>query len=284
LVEKNVFKNTLAGAPTGFVTKPMSLKLEGTGQIFRKNFVYNNKQHAIGGGVRVGADPALGMTEAKVYNNVFYNNGQLFKFSDRGRDAPIGTDLNIFKNNIDYASNLTPLVDVGIVATSRVAGNNPLNEHVYSHNSFKRLNGGITIKYTGIGTNTLNWWANNYPANFSGNLEVAPDFVASNPSKPADFRLKSSSPLINAGASLTNTRSSGSGTSVPVDDAGYFSDGFGVIEGDEVVIGNNSPVRITDVNYNTNTITVARSISWNNNDSINLPYSGSAPDIGAFEQ
>jgi len=42
-------------------------------------------------------------------------------------------------------------------------------------------------------------------------------------------------------------------------------------------------VRITNVDYDNNKITVERSISWNKGDGVSLPYSGSHPDIGAYE-
>ena len=98
-----------------------------------------------------------------------------------------------------------------------------------------------------------------------------------------DFSLQSNSPAIDAGTFLTETTSSGSGTTLTVDDAKFFSDGLNATQGDLIVVGNNDPVRITDVNYSTNQLTLNQSISWNDNDNVSLPYSGSAPDIGAYE-
>jgi hypothetical protein len=40
----------------------------------------------------------------------------------------------------------------------------------------------------------------------------------------------------------------------------------------------------TDIDYSTNQITVAQPISWNAGDGVSLPYSGAAPDLGAFEE
>ena len=53
--------------------------------------------------------------------------------------------------------------------------------------------------------------------------------------------------------------------------------------GDEIKVGSNSLVMITDINYTTNNITVNESITWSDNDTVSLDYKGSAPDIGAFE-
>jgi hypothetical protein len=99
---------------------------------------------------------------------------------------------------------------------------------------------------------------------------------------PHDFRLASGSPAIDAGAFLTTTTSAGSGTVVPVEDAGYFTDGFGTVPGDTIQIGA-SVVQVTAINYATKTLTVSPSISWTNGTGVSLPYAGSKPDIGAFE-
>jgi hypothetical protein len=98
-----------------------------------------------------------------------------------------------------------------------------------------------------------------------------------------NFNLQSGSPTIDVGTFLTTTVSAGSGTSLTVADAGFFMDGFGLLAGDMIQVGSNSPVQITAVNYETNTITVAQSISWSNGQGVSLPYSGARPDMGAHE-
>ena len=100
---------------------------------------------------------------------------------------------------------------------------------------------------------------------------------------PHDFHLASGSPAIDAGTFLTTTTSAGSNTNlIPVVDAGYFTDGFGAVQGDTVQIGTNV-VQITAVDYTNNRLTVTPSIGWTNGASVSLPYSGSKPDMGAFE-
>ncbi len=108
------------------------------------------------------------------------------------------------------------------------------------------------------------------------------DPLLKNPSAQ-DFTLKSNSPAINAGAPVTYTISSGSGTKVKVGIAYFFFDGFGLMDGDNISIGNNAPVKVLKVDYESNTITIDKSISWGSGDGVSLPYNGSAPDIGAFE-
>lgn len=97
------------------------------------------------------------------------------------------------------------------------------------------------------------------------------------------FGLYSGSPAIDSGDFLTTTFGSGSGTKVFVREAGYFCDGFGLIEGDVIMVGSNSLVRVTDVDYNNNVIIINRSIIWGEDDPVSLQYLGSAPDIGAYE-
>ena len=100
-----------------------------------------------------------------------------------------------------------------------------------------------------------------------------------------DFTLQSDSPCIDAGSWLTTiTSSTGNGTSFVVDDAYYFTDGYGIITGDEIQLeGISSSVTITNVDYGNNTITVDTSLSWTNGQGVGMAYQGSAPDIGAYE-
>ncbi len=99
-----------------------------------------------------------------------------------------------------------------------------------------------------------------------------------------DFTLQSGSPCIDAGDFLTRTTSSGSGTVIPVEDARYFEDGYGIsgVSGDTIMVGSHT-VRVKGVNYTRHTVTADKSISWNKGDGVSYPYSGDRPDIGAFE-
>jgi parallel beta-helix repeat protein len=95
-----------------------------------------------------------------------------------------------------------------------------------------------------------------------------------------NFSLQSISPLIGKGAILTWTTQAGSGDRVPVNDAGFFSDGFGIGSGDLVVIGANR-VKIVAVDYVNQSLRVDRNINWNRDDAVSFPFAGSAPDMGA---
>lgn len=90
------------------------------------------------------------------------------------------------------------------------------------------------------------------------------------------------SPCLGGGAPLTTAASAGSGTNITVNESMYFTDGEGITSGDEIIVGSNL-VRVTEVDYGNNIITVDKSISWASGDNVSYPYSGSGPDIGAYE-
>jgi hypothetical protein len=106
-----------------------------------------------------------------------------------------------------------------------------------------------------------------------------------------DYRLSVESPAIDAGIHLTvATVGGGNATALPVRDAGYFTDGWGIIEPDSIRIDGAVPsetVGIAAIDYVTHTITLASSRSWSPGARIwyyrTDRFRGSAPDIGALE-
>ena len=103
-------------------------------------------------------------------------------------------------------------------------------------------------------------------------------------SAKGDFRLKPNSPAIDAGSFLTRATRAGEGREIPVGDASWFCDGFGMIEGDRVQVEGNPAVRIERIDYARHVITVARPLKWSKAAGVASPYSGKAPDIGALER
>jgi len=99
-----------------------------------------------------------------------------------------------------------------------------------------------------------------------------------------DFRLKSTSPCINAGTYLTSATRAGSGTALPVADAKVFVDGFGIAPGDQIQLeGQSERANVLQIDYASNVLTLDRSLSWSEGLGVSTPFAGSAPDIGAFE-
>lgn len=134
-----------------------------------------------------------------------------------------------------------------------------------------------------ISYNTQLYNFSNYQENSGKDINSIsrnPDFIDP---QNHDFRLNGNSPCKDAGGFLTKTAQSGSGTEVAVTHALFFTDGFGVTDGDSIVVGDNAPVTIKEINYETNIITVDRSIAWNNADTVTFHYNDLKPDMGAFE-
>ncbi len=126
---------------------------------------------------------------------------------------------------------------------------------------------------------------NNAPGanHFTNNMITNPGFLSAG---SRFLRPAAGSPMIDAGAFLTTALGSGSGTQLTVQDASYFTDGFGIAgeAGDEIQLqGQTVRARILAVDYATNTLTLDRSLSWTAGQGVALHYYGTAPDIGAYE-
>lgn len=110
-----------------------------------------------------------------------------------------------------------------------------------------------------------------------------PDYPVGSPDL-FDFHLQSDSPSIDAGAFLTKTINSGSGSQISVEDAGYFCDGYDIADGDLIQLeGQAQTARVTNVNYDKNIITIDTELVWQSGQGVSLPYFGSKPDISAIE-
>lgn len=96
-----------------------------------------------------------------------------------------------------------------------------------------------------------------------------------------DLHLLEASSARNIGKAMTSVTSpNGNGISFTVADAGFFTDGAGLVAGDFIKVGSANPVKITAINYEANLITVSDSISWDSGASVSLALYGS--DIGAY--
>ncbi len=109
-----------------------------------------------------------------------------------------------------------------------------------------------------------------------------------------DYALEPDSPAVNAGGPLTTVSAadSGTGRDLDVENAEFFQDSWAGVDPDWIAVGSVSNVMgISSIDYDTNTITLAGSISRNQGDPVYLYKDsdgtrvlyGSAPDIGAYE-
>ena len=128
----------------------------------------------------------------------------------------------------------------------------------------------------------------------TGNIKADPLFVSYSPTVLGDLSLSPASPAVGAGSYLTKVAAtdSGSGTSLVVNDAGFFQDGHGIqgVKPDQIRVGTTTVVQITSVNYTNNTLSLAKPITRSPGDPIYLfsdsngrvVLFGNAPDIGAL--
>ncbi len=112
---------------------------------------------------------------------------------------------------------------------------------------------------------------------------ASPGFVDEN---GGDFRLAAGSPMIDQGPWVTTTTAAGSGTDLPVSDASWFYDGFGIPSesGDEIQLdGQPEVARVTSVDLAANRLKLDRSLTWKEGQGVSLRYGGARPDPGAYE-
>ena len=130
-------------------------------------------------------------------------------------------------------------------------------------------------------------WASDYTAT-STNKTGNPLFVNAGGD---DFHLQSGSPAVGGGTYLTTATNSGSAsTSLVVSDASWFYPGYGFVSGDWVRVGSSATAQITSIDYSSNTLTLASSISWSSGAGVylykdsrgNVVLNGTNPDVGAL--
>jgi hypothetical protein len=110
-----------------------------------------------------------------------------------------------------------------------------------------------------------------------------PGFVNAN---GGDFTLQATSPEIDKGIFVAQAVGSGNGTTLPVDDAGWFYDGYDIDseQGDLIQLeGTTTAVRILDIDYANEVLTLQQAVTWTDGQGVNLAFAGDSPDTGAFE-
>lgn len=241
--------------------------------IFRKNVMRDNPTSDGYGAQSIayqyGSAPPNQILSNHVYNNLITNIYRLPIVLGNYQPDVCQVRYNKYKNNISYNNGMGDNMQVTISNDGNISDN-------YFQNNLFYKSGVTNILSVMGGTYSVSGMQSKDPSHWSGNLQT-------DPMLDTTYKPKSGSPLIDAGAHLASvTSASGSGTSFTVDDAGWFCDGFGYTTGDTIMVGSTTAT-IASVNNSTKTITVKAPISWTNGAAVNLPYSGSKPDIGAFE-
>lgn len=279
VIEGNVI--AYEGVPAdGNTSAGMSVRTQSN--IMRNNlFFYNDGPGLV---LYTGSGQPYDASHGHIYNNVFfhngftaivmtgsdgrYNSGLLFD-NTGGTSGRQSTNVSI-RNNLFWDNNGT---SVSFYYTNAASEDIVGNYYQTVANRDATGNSAVTLA-----SGNLQSTADPLFANTSGTPDV------SNPNQ-FDFHVQPGSPAVNAGVFLTKTTTAGSGTVIPLEDAGFFIDGFGIVPGDRIQLqGQSQTAGITSVDYSTNQLTIDTTLTWTAGLGVSLPYSGQAPDIGAFEQ
>lgn len=273
---------------------------------------------AAGGIMRGGSGDFVISENVIVRHNVIYDNNagmQFFQGWKVYNNTVVGNDRDYTGPHSDFRSGSRPVFSgifglggaVGASVKNNIVGDHPVVELFFTNpdpdleinnnlyfNTFKEPE---LLDYRDDGdwdpVSFAEWQAllesnPSVTGNEADSLVADPLFVHV-PSRPVgppvdfSFHLTAESPAIDAGAPLTSTVGSGSGTTVVVADSRYFFDGYGIVDGDRIQIGTSEPVRITAIDHDTHTLTLASAVTHEDGDPVSLPYHGPAPDCGAFE-
>jgi hypothetical protein len=278
IVEDNTFAGTAVDNGGG----PFNgIQLAGQSTIIRRNLFYKSEGTAIGlANYSLEAQYDL---HNRIYHNVFYDNAGGAIITGRSYDAAHFAD-NILKNNIMMNNRVMPLgwadnLDSGHQLSHRDMANFIIDRNCIFTNILPAQNS-IYVSYdTRVGVAAAQ---SSFPSQYIDNIVLNPMFAeASN----HNFLLQEGSRMIDAGKFLTTSEGSGNQSNqLVVADATYFSDGFGLGNGDLIQFeGQDQSVEVTGIDYATRTLTLSSAMSWNTGDGVSLKFSGSSPDMGAFE-
>jgi parallel beta-helix repeat protein len=273
----------------------LGLRIESSSNVVaRNNAIYDNQstQTSWSGGILlVGSREGFASGDTVMVHNTVHKNGT--EDLDLGRLGHVSinytasgneiSDNNLFKNNIisERKKNEASGSDIDLwIEFDEIGGpTNVLNYNTYYH-SQRNIPNVVRQKVPTIWTHYQSDSGQN-----ANSITSDPMYVSYDPNDPigAIFALGEESPCIDAGGHLTFAENSGTNTTLlDVNDARYFCDGYGLIEGDWIQVNDNI-AQVIDVNDVSDTLTLDRTLSWNSGDPVSYPYAGVSPDIGAFE-
>ncbi len=258
--------------------------------IFRRNVVLRNggapleaRAYQYNDGVTV--LPPFGLRGSRIYHNTFFRNLEHALVFGNGLspELPDLTLDNEFKNNI-FAENSPGGDGTALRILERLpAGNRICRNLIWGGPGqphtvrFYNPSGAVTEALSTPEAEVR------YPELFARNLDADPLFVDR---ERDDLRLRPESPALDAGEPLTVVASDGRGRAVPVRDARYFFDGFGIAgeSGDLIRIGADPQCfRVVRADLVRNVLELDRETAFSAGEPVNLPYTGKAPDLGAYE-
>jgi parallel beta-helix repeat protein len=288
-----VEQNTFAYVPSSGNSSPYSgIQYAGQKGIIRNNLFYDTVGPSLD--MTLYGKEAAYNTGNRIYNNVFYGSdfagislsaSKNFTFADNILKNNILTESNFVANDTRWPwwTNMLDGKPVQILA-GRLDGFVCRNNNFFS--KCKDSQYLVTLgsrKALVRSQGPLSYLEVNYPELFKDNMERDPLFVNE---EKRDFHLKIDSPMIDAGAFLTQTVSDGEGIFLPVEDAGYFYDGYNIPGqvGDLIRIeGRDYVARIVKIDYEKNVLELSQSLVWAKGHGVSLYYLGNRPDLGPFE-
>jgi parallel beta-helix repeat protein len=288
VVENNTFAYT---ASSGDSSPYAGIQYAGQHGIIRCNTFYE----CVGPPIQLTlyADEATYNYSNRISHNVFFDND--FGGVDISGSEDYTFSDQIFKNNIFYKNQFVQndtrwswyeeLDNKPVqIMTGRYDEISIENNNIFS----SEVDELYTIAYgsrsyaTNQDSKPLSWWEQYRSKAFKNNLQADPEFVDED---NKNFELQENSPMVDAGAFLATTTSSGTNSTViEVDDAGWFIDGFGIVSGDTIKFeGQTDYVVIDSINYTTQSLIIDRTASWEENQGVSLKYYNTRPDVGAHE-
>ncbi|MDX9978755.1 MAG: right-handed parallel beta-helix repeat-containing protein [Lentisphaeria bacterium] len=250
--------------------------------IVRRNLIYRNHYGpVVANSYTYEKLPTFGLLRSRIYHNTWYRNHDYgLQLVDLGQKPdPHQIQGNVFLNNL-FADNdpggdgIALRLATNLAPDNRFAGNLLWGGHPEAPVVRLDWPGNENLTAEQANLHQSGWFAENFAA--------PPGFA--DPERDI-FELAPDSPAGDRGLPLTRTRAAGQGTLLPVVDARWFYDGFGIPgeQGDEIVVGGTT-VRVLRADLETNTLEVDREIAWEAFAPVFPPHTGTAPDLGAYER
>ena len=204
----------------------------------------------------------------KIYNNTFIWDGgsEIIDFSD-------------VLNNIEFFNNVISTKQ-DTIGRMRFLNGFKYNESTIFKNNIYYAPSVMNILY-----NEKNYSLSEIQNQF--NQETNSLFV--NPSFEdkvnGNYELKFNSPCIDKGIFITDVRSQESSNTIVVNNSKYFTDGFGLVDGQQLQFSDTNNISIiSNIDYLNHKIIMNGTLSIKGNSKISFSYYGISPDIGAFER
>ncbi len=242
--------------------------------------VYNNTVNNI-----YGVGISLASEEGGELDNVTVSNNTVANCQDRAMvihwtNKPNYLIKNIYVQHNTFYNNAEGL-DVGVHA---LGSNINITNNIFSQNLVYQMQNSSTdlnLSELKVRNNLIDGVNPSWAISGTNAVIGVPEFVDVSQN---DFYLNAYSPAIDQGAFLTTTTNAGTGTTIQIADAGFFTDGYGIRTGDIITIeGQSQTFEITAIDYVNNSITINQEATWNVGTGISLSYFYTAPDMGAFE-